>query len=96
MENADVKSTDNIIIDVDDNKNSVSSEKPKKKAKEVINKIICKVNYNVPGKNKTSILYSDNNSNYSVFIDGLYNDTIEIEYTGKKFIVENIKKVKQI
>lgn len=95
MEKADVESTDNIIVEVD-NKEGVSSEKPKKKAKEVVNKIVCKVNYNVPRKNKTSILYSDNNSNYSVFIDGLYNDTIEIEYTGKKFIVDNIKKVKQI
>ena len=73
--------------------NVVFEEKPKKKKKEIINKITCSVNYNIPKKNKTSILYNDGGSNCSVFIDGIYNGTLEIEYVGDKFTNKNIKKV---
>lgn len=71
-------------------------EAPKRKKKETLNKAICKVNYNLPKKNKTSILYSNGNSSYSVFIDGIYNGTIEVEYTGDKFFVKNIKNIRSI
>lgn len=71
-------------------------ETPKRKKKEVLNKIVCKVNYNLPNKNKTSILYSNEGSSYSVFIDGIYNGTVEIEYSGEKFLSKNIKSVNNI
>lgn len=72
---------------------AVLSEKPKKKKKEVTNKIRCTVNYNIPRKNKTSISYSNGDSNCSVFIDGIYTGTLEIEYIGEKFLSKNIKNI---
>ena len=77
-------------------KEEVIVETPRRKKKETLNKVICKVNYNLPKKNKTSILYSNCGSNYSVFIDGIYEGTIEVEYSGDKFLAKNIKNIKNI
>ena len=90
-------SKDIIVEDVIVEEAPVVEEKPKKKAnKEILNKIVCKVNYNLPKKNKTSVSYDKNNSVYSVFIDGIYEGKIEIEYSGKEFLKENIKKIKAL
>ena len=81
-------SDDNIETNYDINK-----KVNKRRNKELKSKITCKVNYNLPKKNKTSILYSNGGTNYSVFIDGIYEGTLEIEYVGKEFLVKNIKKI---
>lgn len=87
------KNEDILLEDNTESNNDISKKTSKRKNKEFKNKIICEVNYNLPKKNKTSILYSNGGTNYSVFIDGIYEGTLEIEYVGKEFSTKNIKKI---
>lgn len=53
-----------------------------------------KVNYSKPSRNKTSISYTKNGRTYAVFIDGIFENEVEISYTGKEFSTKNIVSVK--
>lgn len=84
-----------FIMDEDLEKESVevkAETTPKKKTK--TKKISAHVNYSKPKQHKTSISYQKNGRSYAVFVDGIYDGEIEIEYSGKEFSAKNIVSIK--
>lgn len=76
-----------MITETIENKNKTSVKK------EPVKKIKCKVNYNIPHRNITSVEYIVDDIKYACFVDGIYTDYIEIHYTGE-FDNKNIIKIK--
>lgn len=57
--------------------------------------LICEVNFNDKSKNRTSIKYNLNGKNYSVFIDGIYEAVVDVEYK-EPFCKTNIIRITQM
>lgn len=81
-----------IVKHVEDDKQE--ELKPTKRQRRM-KKINATVNFVNKKRNKTSISYEKNGSICSVFIDGIYDGDIEIEFYGSDFNNKSIANIKK-